>query len=270
MRPTTICPTTNSPKKKASKNSQTLVPIGIKTSIVKHLHDMERRIQAVIQRLKSFRLEKQFHIRLAPKFWIFHLRPYLQVLLMENAAHSLTKSRILDMSFYAFNQRGYQAVSMDEVSRALKISKKTIYKHFTSKEEILESAMVSMFERIELRLKAWEAEHLSGKAFLQYFDICKDYQIGLSELLRGELQRDIPYLHERIETFERQTLLRSLVACLKAQRNARILDYPSPTREFAQNFHSMLFSLSGSSEQMATSLIQATAKGLAPKKKKKK
>ena len=189
---------------------------------------------------------------------------------MENEAHSLTKSRILDMSFYAFNQRGYQAVSMDEVSRALKISKKTIYKHFGSKEEILESAMVALFGRIELRLKAWEDEHLSNKAFLAYFTICKDYQTGLSELLRNELRRDIPYLHERIETFERQTLLRALVACLKAQRNARMLDYPSPTREFAQNFHSMLNCLSDSTEQMANALIQATAKGLSPKKKKKK
>ena len=174
------------------------------------------------------------------------------------------------MSFYAFNQRGYQAVSMDEVCRALKISKKTIYKHFGTKEEILESALVALFTRIELRLKAWEPDFLQSDAFLKYFEICLDYQTVLSELLRDELRRDIPYLHVRIETFERQTLLRALVACLKAQRSAKMIDYLSPTREFAQNLHQMLISLSSASQPMASSLIQALTKGLAPKKKKKK
>lgn len=189
---------------------------------------------------------------------------------MENEAQSFTKSRILDTSFYAFNQRGYQAVSMDEVARALKISKKTIYKHFGTKEEILESAMVSLFGRIEDQLQGWERNHQRVDAFYLYFEICKSYQAGLSLLLRDELRRDIPYLHERIETFERQVLLRSLMACLKSQRSAKLLDYPSPTREFALNLYQLLNGLSSASEPMAAALIQGLIKGLAPKKKKKK
>ena len=53
------------------------------------------------------------------------------------------KVRIMDVSFAAFNRKGFQAVSMDEVAKELRISKKTIYKYFGSKEELLEVADVT-------------------------------------------------------------------------------------------------------------------------------
>ena len=60
-----------------------------------------------------------------------------------------TARKILDLAYYAFNEQGYRRVSMDLVASRLRISKKTIYVHFDSKEEILEIALNQMFFEIE-------------------------------------------------------------------------------------------------------------------------
>jgi AcrR family transcriptional regulator len=46
------------------------------------------------------------------------------------------KEQIADTFQQHFNHFGYKKTSVDEIAKALKISKKTIYQHFSSKEEV--------------------------------------------------------------------------------------------------------------------------------------
>lgn len=90
------------------------------------------------------------------------------------------KARIIDVSFTAFNLKGFQAVSMDEVARQLRISKKTIYKHFGSKEELLESALVDLFGKIESLLVALERQKTPKDVLLRYFEILRNWKTTLT------------------------------------------------------------------------------------------
>ncbi|GJQ63941.1 MAG: TetR family transcriptional regulator [Melioribacteraceae bacterium] len=47
------------------------------------------------------------------------------------------KERILEHVITKFLSEGFQKTSMDEIARELKMSKKTIYKHFSSKDELI-------------------------------------------------------------------------------------------------------------------------------------
>jgi len=57
-----------------------------------------------------------------------------------------TKQAIVDVAYSKFSQHGFKRVTMDEIASELGISKKTVYKHFESKEAILE-------ELVDQRLK---------------------------------------------------------------------------------------------------------------------
>ena len=194
-------------------------------------------------------------------FYFYAMNPQLSTLPV--------RDRILELSFNAFNSRGYKSVSMDMVARELRISKKTIYKHFDAKEEILETAMERLFERIEEDLSRLSAKAGERDILLTYFLIYRDFVHSLSERLRKEVEEDIPYLHERINTFERQVLRRSFGKLLKELRGNRQIDYPSPTREFTAAFFSMLKGLVEVPDDKARFILSAFYKGITVKKKKK-
>ena len=64
-----------------------------------------------------------------------------------------TKERILEAALELFAQRGYLGTSMSDIAGQLKITKGALYKHYASKQEILDSIVERMnrmdYERAE-------------------------------------------------------------------------------------------------------------------------
>lgn len=60
-----------------------------------------------------------------------------------------TKERIFDASIDLFAQKGFDAVSLREISDAVGIKKPTLYHYFTSKDEILEKILEYPMKRVE-------------------------------------------------------------------------------------------------------------------------
>lgn len=179
------------------------------------------------------------------------------------------KVLIMDASFAAFNEKGFQAVSMDEIAKQLRMSKKTIYKHFGSKEELLESALVNLFGSVEQRLVVLERQKSPKDVLPRYFEIFKSWKLSHSEALKVELKTTLPYLADRVENFERQILLRHLISYLKDLRAENIIDYPSPSREFAMAFFQLMGSMVHANEAHASYFLQSLFRGMGIKKKKK-
>lgn len=50
-----------------------------------------------------------------------------------------TKERILEKALALFVERGYMGTSMNDIASQLGITKAALYKHYTSKQEILDS-----------------------------------------------------------------------------------------------------------------------------------
>jgi AcrR family transcriptional regulator len=48
-----------------------------------------------------------------------------------------TRQRIIDAAYGLFRRRGYSRVSMDEIAAATAVTKRTLYYHFESKDELL-------------------------------------------------------------------------------------------------------------------------------------
>jgi AcrR family transcriptional regulator len=52
-----------------------------------------------------------------------------------------TRTRILDAAYAQFRRRGYTRVSMDEIAAATPVTKRTLYYHFRSKDDLLAAVL---------------------------------------------------------------------------------------------------------------------------------
>lgn len=60
-----------------------------------------------------------------------------------------TKQKILDVSLELFSEKGFDAVSMEEIARAVGIKAPSVYKHFSSKKEIFSSCLSRLREHCQ-------------------------------------------------------------------------------------------------------------------------
>ncbi|MBK9454031.1 MAG: TetR/AcrR family transcriptional regulator [Bacteroidetes bacterium] len=188
---------------------------------------------------------------------------------MEKNPTPITRQRILDRCFVAFNQKGFFAVSVDSIAKDLKISKKTIYKHCSSKEEMVEENLVQLFARFEEKLSKSKKQANSKSQLQDFFEILKTWRMSISTILKTDLANHLPHLFERIENFERQVLLRQLTAGLKEMRAEGEIDFPSPSREFSAVLLQVMKSLSDVHAPQAEFMLSTILRGMSMKKKKK-
>ena len=68
------------------------------------------------------------------------------------------RSRIVDAARALFLERGYSTVSTSEIAEAIGISKKTLYKEFETKEEILRAVVIPKLKESSKRIDALVAD----------------------------------------------------------------------------------------------------------------
>lgn len=67
-----------------------------------------------------------------------------------------TKERILNAALALFSQRGYLGTSMSDIANELGMTKGALYKHYTSKQEILDRITARMGELDQERAQAYQ------------------------------------------------------------------------------------------------------------------
>ena len=67
-----------------------------------------------------------------------------------------TKERILNTALALFSQRGYLGTSMSDIANELGMTKGALYKHYTSKQEILDRITARMGELDQERAQAYQ------------------------------------------------------------------------------------------------------------------
>jgi AcrR family transcriptional regulator len=63
--------------------------------------------------------------------------------------------RILDAAYVQFHRKGFARVSVDEIAAAAKITKRTLYYHFRSKDELLAAMLESQHRRAMESFQSW-------------------------------------------------------------------------------------------------------------------
>lgn len=72
-----------------------------------------------------------------------------------------TRQRILEAAYRLFRRQGYSRVSMDDISAATRVTKRTLYYHFESKDRLLAEVLEAQ-HRLAIAAFATFGEKLSG------------------------------------------------------------------------------------------------------------
>jgi len=110
------------------------------------------------------------------------------------------KAEILEAAKSVFFTRGFQAATMDQVAKAAELSKGTLYRYFSCKEELYVTILLEgldkltrRFQEATDRVSGWEAKlRAVGEAYFRYYKEEKNYFQILFFLQHGELSSKIP------------------------------------------------------------------------------
>src|SRR5262245_876164 len=72
-----------------------------------------------------------------------------------------TRKRILDAAYRLFRRQGYSRVSMDEIAAATRVTKRTLYYHFESKDQLLAQVLETQHQLALAAFKTF-GDRLSG------------------------------------------------------------------------------------------------------------
>jgi len=76
-----------------------------------------------------------------------------------NRANDSIRQRIVDAARTHFFSHGFRSVTMDDLAEELGISKKTLYRHFPGKIDLLEAVLADKFAGVEARLEEVTRAH---------------------------------------------------------------------------------------------------------------
>jgi AcrR family transcriptional regulator len=105
-----------------------------------------------------------------------------------------TRDQILDAAERLLGRLGYQKMTMDDIAREAAIGRRTIYLHFSSKEEIALAKIDRTIDRLKARLRQirtadapWEERlrQMLRERVLFRFDSVREYYHSIDEIYRS-------------------------------------------------------------------------------------
>lgn len=139
------------------------------------------------------------------------------------------RARIILTAEKIFAQNGFYKTTMDEIAKDLRISKKTIYKHFNSKDELLYCVMDQIMENL--------AHEIEGIIAGEYNSVEKLYLLSKTVLKRiskisdkwlDDLRVYKPQLWEEIDKFRTKMATKNILRIIaQGKKEELIIDHPS-------------------------------------------
>lgn len=80
-----------------------------------------------------------------------------------------TKERILNAALELFSQKGFDAVSVEQIAQAVGIKAPSLYKHFASKQAIFEAILAEMQRRYDARTAAMKLHFADADSDVRLF-----------------------------------------------------------------------------------------------------
>ncbi|MCF8010983.1 MAG: TetR/AcrR family transcriptional regulator [Clostridiales bacterium] len=110
--------------------------------------------------------------------------------------------RILNSMEKLAHKKGFAAATTDELASEAGISKRTLYRYFTSKEEIIENVIYRLTGRIETEVNQIEKSSLTPVEKLHYIVVIVKKNLDTIEFYGlEELQKNYPHIWNYIEEF---------------------------------------------------------------------
>lgn len=138
------------------------------------------------------------------------------------------KEKILKYSRRKFHTEGFYKISMDEIASDLRVSKKTIYKHFPSKEKLLEEICNDTSCEITGKLE----EIVEGKddvvvKFVKILNMHSNFTMNISDKWIRDISIHAPRLKQDIDEMKNEQINKVMKKLLEQGKKEKIIEnYP--------------------------------------------
>lgn len=126
------------------------------------------------------------------------------------------KDKILKESFQLFCRRGIKSVSMDDIAAHLSMSKKTIYKWFQNKDQVVDAALrIYLFD---MNSDCCSVSTQAGNAIEELFSIMqllRQKMAGVHPAVFYDLQKYHPEAFQAWTTYKNEVLLQHILDNLR-------------------------------------------------------
>ncbi|MCK9239392.1 TetR/AcrR family transcriptional regulator [Desulfocurvus sp.] len=130
------------------------------------------------------------------------------------------RERIMAAAYARFAARGIRRVTMDDIARDIRMSKKTLYRHFTGKHDLVRQlALRSVGRRLEAVCLALDAAATPREGFAAGFMAIQRLAREAPPEFLGDIRADYPEIWTELEAV-RMDIVRLFARCL-AQSAAR-------------------------------------------------
>lgn len=139
------------------------------------------------------------------------------------------KDRILEIGGEKFFNEGFYKMTMDDVAAELHMSKKTIYKFFPSKEDLVKAIskhfMNSMKDKI---VPALSTDKNAIEKLEELMKILAKTSQKISPKMLDEMRRHFPSIWNEIDSFRTEMMFGNLTKVIEqGKKEGLFLDYPT-------------------------------------------
>tara|TARA_B110000238_G_scaffold198647_1_gene243755 strand:+ start:188 stop:793 length:606 start_codon:yes stop_codon:yes gene_type:complete len=113
------------------------------------------------------------------------------------------KKEIVSQSIQLFLQYGFKSITMDDIAKHMGVSKKTIYVHFPTKDELVEQSVLNHFDEIIKNINVISKQ--SKDPIIELYQIKKEalsHLSGEKNSPQYQLQKHYPSLYSKIRKKE--------------------------------------------------------------------
>jgi AcrR family transcriptional regulator len=140
------------------------------------------------------------------------------------------RTKILEYTRKKFHSEGFYKTSMDELSRGLGISKKTIYKHFNSKDELVEQICACTSEEISGAIdKIVESDSDVVLKFVKILGLYSSFTMNISSMWLRDLRLHAPGEAAKIDERRRVKIIAILTKLIRQGKREKLIEnIPAP------------------------------------------
>lgn len=121
-------------------------------------------------------------------------------------------NEIIQEARQLFQRYGIKSISMDELSRQLGISKKTLYLHFTDKNDLVEKTLLHMTNEKECAMKEMHNKDLNAvEELFEMFTYANEMIRNHNPSMEFDLQKFYPQIFKRLRDFHRNNMYEATI-----------------------------------------------------------
>lgn len=136
------------------------------------------------------------------------------------------KEKILYFTHAKFITEGFYKTTMDEIARDLQMSKKTIYKHFDSKEELLENVCGMRMKLMEEFLdEVVESDEDAITKFLKIIHKQKSMSMNCSPVWFRDLEVHAPHLSREFVKVRQEKVTKIMSKLLEQGKKEKVVEH---------------------------------------------